>query len=51
MVTAGVYSLSQFYFVEIAHDSIRGMLGATVLVTGTIGNGKVYENIKSAKII
>lgn len=43
MVTAGVYSLSQFYFVEISHDSIRGMLGATVLVTGTVGNGKIIE--------
>lgn len=37
IMSAGTFSLCQFYFVEISNDNVRGALGSTVVVSGHVG--------------
>lgn len=36
-ITAGIFSLTQFYFVEISNDRARGLVSSTVLNTSSFG--------------
>lgn len=36
-INANIYTLCQFYFVEISNDNVRGALGSTIVVSGHIG--------------
>lgn len=37
VITAGIFSISQFYFVEISNDKARGLVSSTVLNTSSLG--------------
>lgn len=46
IITAGIFSLTQFFFVEISNDRVRGLVSSTVLNTSSlgtlIGNARIY---------